>query len=465
MPMLDLELQPVASRARGRCSISQAAAGVPVDRLLVATQSPPEPSFACSGPRSPPASCSGRSSRADSYASAASLVLAGRAAGSRRALPRPRRSPRRLEAGHAFARPRARARRTRAASRFAHFACARPARLARVRPGLRRVARRGGSAGTGARRASGSRASSTSRDAAVQLAPAPERESLVRAVADQCMPEAERPRRRPGRARRTRRAGPTPPSRRRRRVALEHVRDERARERRPRARTPSAGAPDRPGASRSIRVATSASTVSGSCSARRRLLRRRRAPAGRAGFRRARSMIAASSSSLTLRSPAAARTSVLRVLRRAAARAAASAPAAAASPRPPRSRRHPDAASCRRATGLVGELRSEVAQELRRRVVHPVDVLEDEQRRRVEQLAEQRCPSTPCRRARRKDGSRSSTSGVVSTSTSSGARAAAPTARARSSIAASRSERTARLCSPPPFSSTSRSERRNGRNG
>ena len=69
---------------------------------------------------------------------------------------------------------------------------------------------------------------------------------------------------------------------------------------------------------------------------------------------------------------------------------------------------------------------------------------------------------TPWRRARQNAGSRSSTSGVDSTSTSSGAASSGAQGTSSSSTAARRSASTARLCSPPPFSSTSSSERRNG---
>ena len=111
------------------------------------------------------------------------------------------------------------------------------------------------------------------------------------------------------------------------------------------------------------------------------------------------------------------------------------------------------------------ELRAEVAQQLGRRVVHPVDVLEHEQRRRVEQLAEQRAHDAVESRApergievvhlrrrldvdveRRREERRPGNELLVDR-----------TSR--------RSASAVRLCSPPPFSSTSRSERRNGRNG
>ena len=45
-----------------------------------------------------------------------------------------------------------------------------------------------------------------------------------------------------------------------------------------------------------------------------------------------------------------------------------------------------------REPGLRGKLRSEVAKQLGRRVVHPVHVVEDDQGRLVEQVSEQRCP-------------------------------------------------------------------------
>ncbi len=128
-------------------------------------------------------------------------------------------------------------------------------------------------------------------------------------------------------------------------------------------------------------------------------LSHRRSPARcrKSGLPAPRSMSAASSSSVRRRSPAAATASVLASSAgsgssRSVKAGSGGVPSAAANPpsdRPSRRTREPR---------LRRKLRAEVAEQLGRRVVHPVDVVEDEQRRRVEQLTQERAHDAvePC---------------------------------------------------------------------
>ena len=111
------------------------------------------------------------------------------------------------------------------------------------------------------------------------------------------------------------------------------------------------------------------------------------------------------------------------------------------------------------------KLRSEVAKELGRRVVHPVDVVEHQQRRRVEEVPEERAHDAveACAPEGRVEvahlGRR------LDLDVERGREQRRPGHELLVDLLEPRSPRTARLCCPPPFSSTSSSERRNGRNG
>ncbi len=121
-------------------------------------------------------------------------------------------------------------------------------------------------------------------------------------------------------------------------------------------------------------------------------------------------------------------------------------------------RRAREPRSCRK-------LRPEVAQELRRGVVHPVHVVEDEQRGRVEQMPEERPhhavqARAPERRVEIVDLRRRLDLDVERSSEE-----RRPGHELLVDLLQAARPRTVRLCSPPPLSSTSSSDRRNGRNG
>ena len=188
-----------------------------------------------------------------------------------------------------------------------------------------------------------------------------------------------------------------------------------------------------PGASRSMRVATSASTVSGSSSGRRPPPRGRRELPQEKGV--ASAALDDRGELLLARAPVA-RGSVEPASSRPppeAARAGASAPATAASPRPRAKPSSPGRRVVQVSHGRVGSWVPEVTEQLCRGVVHPVDVLDESS---VGESS--RCPSsvpiTPWSRARRNEGSRSSTSGVDATSASSGAASSGAHGTSSSSI-------------------------------
>ena len=213
-----------------------------------------------------------------------------------------------------------------------------------------------------------------------------------------------------------------------------------------------------------MRVATSASTVSGRSSASSVFSPTLASSRRKSGLPAPRSMSAATSSSVRRRSPAAASASALASSSGSGSSRSVSAgsggvPVAAANPS------SPGRLVVHASHGLRRKLRSEVAQKLRRRVVHPVDVVEDDECGRIEEVPEQRPHHAVQARTPERRIEIVHLRGGRDLDVQRRGEQRRPRHELLVDRAASRSLRTARLCSPPPFSETSSNERRKGRNG